>query len=72
MHQIKCVLKRSPSLMYYSFYRVWLLWNFDTQDILSTDQLLSPLRIFERMLGRHQPMPKQHTGNSYLSKSRYS
>ena len=53
--------------MYYSFYRVWLLWNFDTQDILSTDQLLSPLRIFERMLRRHQPMPKQHTGNSYSS-----
>ena len=34
MHQIKCVLKRYPSLIYYSFYRVGLLWNFDTQQTL--------------------------------------
>ena len=48
------------------FYQVGFLWNFDTQDILSIDQLLSPLRIFERMPRRHQPMLKQHTKNFYL------
>ena len=48
------------------FYQVEFLWNFDTQHILSIDQLLSPLRIFERMLRRHQPMLKQHTKNFYL------